>query len=83
MALRDRKVIFASVPQPFLTQLASALNTPVDALVKFLKLPPIQQPAFSHKADEKPKETEPVTFEQLLIQAGVPEDKRAKLLGNK
>jgi hypothetical protein len=79
MAFRDRKVIFASVPQPFLTQLATALNTSVDALAQFLKLPPIQQPAFSHKADEKPKETEPVTFEQLLIQAGVPEEKRAKL----
>jgi len=83
MAFRDRKVIFASVPQPFLAQLASAVNTPVDALAKFLQLPPVQQPAFSHKADEKPKETAPVTFEQLLIQAGVPEDKRAQLLKSK
>lgn len=83
MAFRDRKVIFASVPQPFLTQLASALNTPVEALVRFLQLPPVQQPALSHKAEEKPKETEPVTFEQLLIQAGVPEGKRAQLLSNK
>lgn len=82
MAFRDRKVIFASVPQPFLTQLASALNAPVDALAQFLKQPPVQ-PAFSHKADEKPKETEPVTFEQLLIQAGVAEDRRAKLLSDK
>lgn len=83
MAFRDRKVIFESVPEPFLTQLASAVNTPVDALAKFLKLPPVQQPTFSYKADEKPLETEPVSFEQLLIQAGVPEEKRAQLLSNK
>ena len=72
-AFRERKVIFSSVPQAFLLRLASALNTPADALTKFLKLSPNPQPACSYKADQKPKDSGPVTFEQLLIESGMPE----------
>jgi hypothetical protein len=81
-AFRERKVIFSSVPQAFLLRLASALNTPADALTKFLKLSPNPQPAFSYKADQKPKESGPVTFEQLLIESGMPEAERAKLMAS-
>lgn len=79
MAFRERKVVVASVPQPFLARLASALSTPMDRLTEFLKLPATQE-AWSYKADAKPEETGPVPFEQLLIDAGVPESERAKLM---
>ena len=36
--------------------------------------------ARSYKADAKPTAGEQVTFEQVLIDAGIPADKRARLL---
>ena len=82
-AIRERRVIFASVPQAFLSRLASALNAPVDALIEFLKAPPSQKPALSYKSDQKPNESIQVTFEQLLIESGMPEAERAKLMAEK
>lgn len=82
MAFRERRVVIASVPQPFLARLASALGTAVDRLTESLTLPTTQN-AWSYKADEKPEETGPVSFEQLLIDAGVPETERTKLMSGK
>ncbi len=79
-AFRDHKVIESSVPQPFLARLATALHTKIDVLREYLSASPSGTVAVSYKADGKPQESEPVSFEQLLIEARIPEDQRAKLM---
>jgi hypothetical protein len=79
-AFRDGKVILASVPRRFLAQLAAALNRSFDALLPVLPVSPVLAPSRSHKSDVKPSASEPVTFERILIDAGVPAEKRARLL---
>ena len=80
-AFRERKVIAASVPRRFLVRLAAAANTTVESIESAWALPPPSS-ARSYKADEKPTEAGAVTFEQLLIDAGVSEEKRALLLAD-
>jgi hypothetical protein len=79
-AFRDGKVIVPSVPRRFFTQLAAALDRSLDALLPALLASSALASARSHKADDKPSGSEPVTFERILIDAGVPEEKRARLL---
>ena len=79
-AFRERRVKFESVPKPFLAALARALSCTVDLLLSGLSAP--SGPAFarSYKADVKPSAGATISFEQLLIDAGVSEAKRTKLL---
>jgi hypothetical protein len=81
-AFRDRLVILDSVPRHFLERIAAAVNQPLERLVA--NLAPVTRPALarSYKSDVKPNASEPVTFERLLIDAGVPDDKRARLLAD-
>jgi hypothetical protein len=81
-AFRDRRVILDSVPRHFLGRLAVLVHQPLERLAATLA--PVAQPAMarSYKSDTKPTVGEPVTFERLLIDAGVPDDKRAQLLAD-
>jgi hypothetical protein len=81
-AFRDRRVIMDSVPRHFLRRLAALVHQPLERLAA--SLVPATQPALarSYKSDTKPTAGEPVTFERLLIDAGVPDDKRAQLLAD-
>ena len=79
-AFRDRKVIQTSVPQPFLARLASAMKTSTEGLREYLGIPPTRAVAVSHKAEGKPEESKPVSFEQLLIEANISADDRTKLM---
>ena len=80
-AFRERRVILASVPKPFLARLAQAVNSSVDKLAAlWSEATPTPAAARSYKAEVKPIAAEPVSFEQLLIDAGVPEDRRAELM---
>lgn len=81
-AFRERRVIVTSVPRPFLARFAKALNSAIDDLVGALSLQPAPTMARSYKADGKPGANAPVTFEQLLIDAGVPDDRRASLMSD-
>lgn len=78
-AFRERRVLLASIPGIFLARLAAALNASVEQIRSAWE---IAQPALarSYKSDGKPAVSEPVTFERVLIEAGVPDDKRARLL---
>jgi hypothetical protein len=78
-AFRERKVDVVSVPRTFLAQFAAALIT-AEQLTEALSLPPAPQVARSYKADVKPGAVKQVSFEQILIEAGVPEPQRAKLM---
>lgn len=81
-AFRERRVTAASVPGRFLTRMATALNCTVDLLVNTLTTPSGSGLARSYKADGKPSVETAATFERLLIDAGVSEDKRTALLAD-
>jgi hypothetical protein len=79
-AFRDRKVILESVPRQFLERIAAGLNRSLDSLLPVLSPTAAPVLARSYKSDVKPMDSDVVTFERVLIDAGVPEDKRARLL---
>lgn len=79
-AFRERKVIVDSIPKAFLMRFASAINQTVESFVVFLRYASSPVSLRRYKSDVKPQEPEKVTFEQLLIQADVPQEKRERLL---
>ncbi len=79
-AFRERRVVPTTVPRPFLSRLASAIGMLADELLALLSVPPVPQAAHQHKTDEKPQAPTQATFEQLLIDGGVPQERRAELL---
>ncbi len=79
-AFRERKVVTGSIPRPFLERFAEMLGTTVARFAAFLDARSHQTPVHSHKSDTKPTDREPVAFEQLLIDAAVSKDDRAKLM---
>jgi hypothetical protein len=79
-AFRERKVIPASVPRRFLASFAAALHCSVGPLLSALSGPPSMSPARSFKSDVKPEGDQPVTFEQLLLDAGVSAEQRTALM---
>ncbi len=79
-ALRERHVIPASVPRRFLVGFADALRCPPEVLLSALNAPPPASLARSYKSDVKPDADRPVTFEQLLRDAGLSAEDRAALM---
>jgi hypothetical protein len=78
-ALCERRVSLSSIPRRFLTMLAEAMRSSVAQLESSWRPAPLLV-ARSYKADSKPAAGDQVTFEQVLIDAGVPPEKRARLL---
>jgi hypothetical protein len=81
-AFRERRVVVETVPRPFLSSLAEALHGTVDHLVVSLSTPTSLALARSYKADGKPTTPTAVSFEQILVEAGVPSDRRVTLLAD-
>lgn len=79
-AFRNRRVQLSTVPRRFLARLAEATNSSLDRLVDCLSSPRSSEFARSYKSDRKPMASDAVSFEQVLIDAGVPEEKRARLM---
>jgi hypothetical protein len=79
-AFRERRVISASVTQRFYSRLARAIGSTVEELKAAMAQPPAARAVHQYKADDKPPEPVQCTFEQLLIDTGVPPEKRAELL---
>ncbi len=78
-AVRERRIFLASIPRRFLAKLAEAMRSSVEQLELSWEPAPLLV-ARSYKADNKPAVGEQATFEQVLIDAGVPAEKRARLL---
>lgn len=78
-ALRERRVSPLSVPRRFLQSLAVAMRCSVTQLELSWGTAPLVA-ARSYKADGKPNAGQQVTLEKFLIDAGVPVEKRARLL---
>ena len=79
-AFREHKVEPSSIPSPFLERLAAALNITVELLINTLGQPPQVSQARSYKSDTRPETNRQVNFEQVLIEAEVPSDKRMLLM---
>lgn len=78
---RSRVVDIASVPAWFVAALARDLRTGVDELSAFLAGPPRLTPNLSYKSDDVPSaDGARISFEDLLEQCRVPEDRRKQLL---
>lgn len=78
---RTRLVDVASVPAWFVDALAVGLRVSVDELRNFMAAPSRLAPGLSYKSDDAPAaEGTKVTFEDLLKQCKVPDDKRQRLL---
>lgn len=78
-ALRERRILLVSIPQRFLRKLAEEMHSSVAQLEAFWETSQLAS-ARSYKADGKPTVGDQVTFEQVLIDAGVSAEKRAQLL---
>ena len=79
-AFRERRVKLESVPKSFLSAFARALGCTVDLLSSVVFATSGQGFSRSYMAEIKPTAGEAISFEKLLIDAGVSEAKRAELL---
>ncbi len=81
-AFREHRVFIDTVPRKFLGRLAAAINSTVDLVHEALIVQTGSTLARSYKADGKPSTETAATFERLLIDAGVSEEKRTVLLAD-
>ena len=81
-SFRERRIQPASVPRGFLRRLAGAVAISPDDLFAWLLPPPAPAFARSYRADAQPTAATQVSFERVLIDAGVAEDERARLLAD-
>lgn len=78
-ALRERRVVLGSIPRWFLERLSEAMGTSLVQLETYWG-PTQTALARSYKADGKPSVGKQVNFEQVLIDAGIPVERRTRLL---
>lgn len=78
-SFRERRIRPNSVPRGFLRRMAEALAIPADGLVAWMIPPPPGSLVRSYRADGQPGPATQLTFEQVLIEAGVSESDRARL----
>lgn len=79
-SFRERRTQPASVPRAFLRRLAGALTISVDDLFAWMVSPSTGELAHSYRADGQPAAAMQLSFERILIDAGLSESDRARLL---
>jgi len=79
-AVRDRRVLPDTIPKGFLTRMAAAIDARIEDLIASLSGARSVTLAQSYKADTKPVLSGQVSFEQILIDAGVAEEIRSTIL---
>ena len=81
--LREHRVLASSLPDSILGDLSDALDLPPAHLIAAMCQPPMPMTTGrSYKSGGPPGSAEQVTFEQILIDAGVSEADRSKLLAD-
>lgn len=81
LAFRERGVIVSSVPRRILLVIAEYVGASVQDLTNYLSLPK-RSLARSFKSGDKPSDTEKVTFERLLHDAGLERSEIERLLAD-
>ncbi|GAA4025177.1 hypothetical protein GCM10022280_27560 [Sphingomonas swuensis] len=79
-AIRDGRVLLESIPAAFMRRLAASLNGSLEQLRA--SFGGELAAARSYKSEQRPETSAPVSFEQLLIAARVPEVERERLLAD-
>lgn len=79
-SFRERRIQPGSVPGAFIRRLARAIAVSFDEFSSWMTTPPADAFARSYLAEGQPRAAAQVTFERVLIEAGVSEDDRARLL---
>ena len=79
-AIRDGRARLESIPAGFMRRLAAALHGSVEELGASFGNE--LAAARSYKSEQRPETSAPVSFEQLLIAARVPEAERERLLAD-
>lgn len=80
LAFGERRVELASVPARFLERLAQALQTTLDQLHAFLSQPPQVSATRQSKSKVKPAVAAKVSFEKVLLDAGIPQERVQELI---
>lgn len=80
VAFRERRVDLSTVPTRFLRALAQALETTLDDLRTFLSQPATVSTSRQSKSRVQPTAPSKVSFEKILLDAGVPAERRQALL---
>jgi hypothetical protein len=80
VAFHERRIDVVTLPDRVLAKLAEALQTSTDTLLSFLALPPEASVARARKSTVKPATPEKVSFERVLRDAGVDDQKISSLL---
>ena len=70
------------MPRSFLACFAEAVNSSIELLVETLSSQSSSGLARSYKADGKPGGEEAVSFERVLTDAGVPDERRVRLMSD-
>lgn len=81
MALREGRVLVTTVPRRFLARLAASLRTTIEVIEEHWGYS-AQPQVRSYKAEGKPQAINAVSFERVLVEAGVPEEQRAQLMAD-
>lgn len=76
-AIRDGRVLLPSIPAAFLRRLAEKLHGNLEELASS-----ISAEARSYKSEQRPEASAAISFEQLLVEARVPEEERERLLAD-
>ncbi len=79
-AFRECTVIAATVPDRFLRRLAEVIGSEKEAILSHLNNRPMVASGRSYKSQEKPHLSEPVSFEQVLIDAAMSDADRNRLM---
>lgn len=80
LALRERRIEVATLPSQLLERLAQTLQVPVATVRSFLSMPPQASALRASKSTEKPGPASKVSFERLLADAGIDEERIAALI---
>lgn len=79
--LREHRVLVSSLPDTILGDISDALDLPPAHVIAAMRQPPMPMTTGrSYKSGGPPGSAKQVTFEQILIDAGVAEAYRSKLL---
>lgn len=80
VALRDRLVIPASIPEPFVARLSNATQCDKGSVLEYLAGPPQLAVAAQFKADQKPEQQGQVAFAELIEGTDMDKEDRQALL---